>query len=66
MLDGDWKLVTLPNGGLYNLSTDLKEENNLSKKYPERVTAMKTAIEKWKQDVAHGATQHPAWTGEKI
>ena len=57
MRDGKWKFVTLPDGGLYDLSVDLAEQNDLSKQFPERAEEMKHAIEMWKKDVATGATQ---------
>lgn len=59
MRDGQWKLVDLPNGGLFDLSTDLAEQHDLSKKYPERVQSMKAEIAAWKQDVNEGATPQP-------
>jgi arylsulfatase A-like enzyme len=60
MRQGHWKLVGGPDGGLYNLSTDLPEQYDLSAKYPERVEAMQTAMAQWQQDVAEGATVQPA------
>ena len=59
MRDGPWKLVAGPSGGLFNLDRDLEERENLSGKYPERLKEMTAAIERWKVDVATGATpQH--------
>ncbi len=59
MRDGKWKMVALPDGGLYDLSTDLAEQNDLTEKFPKRAEAMKAAIERWKLDVADGATPQP-------
>lgn len=59
MRDGKWKMVTLPDGGLYDLSTDLAEQNDLTERFPKRAAAMKADIERWKLDVADGATPQP-------
>jgi arylsulfatase A len=59
MRDGNWKFVDTPDGGLYDLSTDLAEQNDLSMKFPDRAKAMRDAIEAWKKDVATGATPQP-------
>ena len=60
MREGPWKLIIAGRGaegiGLYNLASDLGEQENLASRYPERVEKMRTAIEAWKQDVAAGAT----------
>ena len=62
MRDGEWKLILNGKGteegsvGLYNVSEDIGEQTNLAQKYPERVSAMRGAIEEWKMDVAENAT----------
>jgi len=60
MRDGHWKYVAGPDGGLFNLDSDLGEQTDLSDKYPERARRMAAAIEDWKVDVAAGATAQPA------
>jgi arylsulfatase A-like enzyme len=59
MRDGNWKLVDQSDGGLFDLSKDLAEQKDLSKKFPDRVKQMKKAIEAWKTDVETGATAQP-------
>lgn len=52
--DGQWKLLQDRTGKpfeLYNLATDPGERMNIAENYPERVDKMKSAFEKWKQDV---------------
>ena len=62
MRDGDWKLMLGGKGapknsvGLYNLADDIGEQTNLAGKYPERVAAMRRAIEIWETDVTRDAT----------
>ena len=52
MRDGDWKMQTKGDVvELYDLSKDIKETSNVADKYPQRTKKMKTAIEKWKQEV---------------
>jgi hypothetical protein len=60
MRDGNWKFVTGTDGGLFDLDADLGELDNLTDKYPERAHKMAAAIERWKVDVATGATKQPA------
>ena len=73
---GDWKLVKAPAAGaaiiersspgsavgahLYNLTTDIGEQNNLAAKEPERVKQLATAWEKWNAEL-----QEPRWTPER-
>ena len=68
MRDGEWKVIQNGKGtekdsvGLYNVSRDIGEQDNLAQQYPERVAAMLRAIEEWKTDVAINATPQ---AGEK-
>jgi arylsulfatase A-like enzyme len=51
--EGDWKLMKrfdTKEVYLYNLKDDLSEENNLAKKYPERVKDLIGKLEKWQKD----------------
>jgi arylsulfatase A-like enzyme len=73
---GDWKLVKAPEAGvaiiersspgsaagahLYNLATDIGEQNNLAAKEPERVRQLATAWEKWNAQL-----EEPRWTPER-
>ena len=64
MRDGPWKLVVRAKGSddspmLFNVGNDIGEKNNLAAKHPQRVKKMHTAIQKWKADVARGATVQP-------
>ena len=60
---GKWKLVMSErrqaDRGLYDLSVDIGEQNDLSTRYPERAQAMLEAFAAWKRDVAAGATVQP-------
>jgi arylsulfatase A-like enzyme len=44
--EGDWKYIPGKDHQLYNLADDIGEKNNLASKYPERVAAMQTLLEK--------------------
>ena len=63
MRDGEWKLVVGARGfkgkGLFDLSKDPGEKENLAKQEPQRLKAMSAALEAWKKDVAKGATPQP-------
>jgi arylsulfatase A-like enzyme len=58
MRDGNWKLLERSEGSeLYDLAQDIGEETNVASEHPERVTAMRAALEVWRKDVgASGAT----------
>ena len=64
--DGSWKLVVGGKGGddigLYDLSRDLGERNNLAAAEPARVKALLAQLEAWKADVASGALLQPTET----
>jgi arylsulfatase A-like enzyme len=52
MRDGDWKMIVKSEKAeLYDLSKDIGETNNLASTHPERATAMKLAVESWKEEV---------------
>ena len=57
MRDGKWKLMTRGKGlnkstvGLYDLSTDVSEQNNVAADFPDRVKQMKAELAAWKNDV---------------
>jgi len=71
--DGPWKLIFEragnkgrgkkrargPSPGLYNLRDDPGEKEDLAGQHPERVEAMRKALEDWQGDVAAGATRQP-------
>ena len=71
---GDWKLVKASNAPLversspgsaagaqlYNLATDISEQNELAAKEPERVQQLATAWEKWNAQL-----QQPLWVPER-
>jgi arylsulfatase A len=55
MLEGDWLLIEFYDEDvteLYNLSMDAGEQQDLSAAEPERVAAMKTALEQWRVENA--------------
>jgi arylsulfatase A len=58
--DGQWKLIVDGKGakgvGLYDLASDLGEQNNLAKQHPERTERLLAALKAWQVDVADGAT----------
>jgi arylsulfatase A-like enzyme len=55
--DGDWKLIERYEDGrvhLYNLKTDVSEQNDLAAQYPERVAALRQNLHAWYRET--GAT----------
>ncbi len=57
--DGPWKLVRGVRGlkapvGLYHLGRDLAETTNLAEAEPDRVRALREALEAWEKDVGAG------------
>lgn len=51
MRDGDWKMIVKQDKAqLFNLANDLGEQTDLAARYPDRVTSMRSAIERWKQE----------------
>ena len=61
--DDGWKLVVDGNGqpgvALYNLTSDQAESVDLAADEPDRVTAMRDALEAWQVEVAADATPQP-------
>jgi arylsulfatase A-like enzyme len=57
---GDWKLISFYETGnleLYNLNEDISEKNNLTSKYPERVSALKKRLDELQESMnANNAT----------
>lgn len=52
MRDGNWKMIlSSKKFELYDLGSDIAEQNNLVETHPERAESMRAAIEKWKQEV---------------
>lgn len=66
---GSWKLMVDGKGGdsvgLYDLSLDLGEQNNLAEAEPNRVKEMLAHLEAWKADVASGDLVQPKGSAEK-
>ena len=64
---GDWKIVgdeTLTHFGLFNVSKDWKEKNNLAQEMPEKTAEMKaTLIELWEGIVKEGPNEW--WENER-
>lgn len=56
--DGDWKLVRFPDrpAELYNVRTDISEQQNLAGKYPDRVKALFKELFKWELTL-----ERPLW-----
>ncbi|MCH7229024.1 sulfatase [Haloferula sp. A504] len=64
MRDGRWKLILHGKGGgdpvgLYDLSKDIGERDNLAEEFPERVEKMKKALKAWSGDVTSKVTVQP-------
>ena len=64
MRDGHWKLVTRARANsngpfLFDLSTDIGEQNNVASLHPDRVEKMRAALAVWTKDVATNAPPHP-------
>jgi len=61
--DGDWMFIESYDGApdeLYDLANDIGERNNVAPKNPERVSALKAALDKWRRDVhAQGNRPNP-------
>jgi arylsulfatase A-like enzyme len=49
----DWKLLAYRSGTvkLYNVATDIKEENDLAKSHPEKVKALLAKLVNWEQEM---------------
>lgn len=63
MRDGPWKLLIddkLEQEWLFNLKTDLQEQNNLASEYPDRVTRMKSDIQQWMKEI-YGGVERRTW-----
>ena len=63
---GPWKLIRETKGNrkdagfqLFRLDEDPGEKNDLARRFPERVKAMKQSLERWKSDMAATATAQP-------
>lgn len=63
MRDGNWKLILGGKKGeslgLYDLSKDIGEKDNLAEKQPERVETMKAALKAWSDEVTSEVTHQP-------
>lgn len=63
MRDGKWKLVRgmsdLDGAGLYDLSEDPAEQDNLAGSHPDRVKRMTAAIGSWMEEMEATATPQP-------
>lgn len=57
--DGDWKLIRMPDrpAELYNLKSDIGEQNNLADQYPDKVKELYKMIYNW--ELTH---ERPLWT----
>jgi arylsulfatase A-like enzyme len=66
MTDGDWKLVTRDKDYkekkplLFNLKDDIREENDISDQYPEKVKQMLKEMKAFKKDIMNTATPQPS------
>ncbi len=57
---GNWKWVESAKGnGLFDLSQDVGEKHDLSKKYPEKLKEMKTHFANWKKEMAKAEPRGP-------
>ena len=57
---GNWKWVESARGnGLFNLNEDIGEENDLSDKYPDKLTEMKQHFANWKEKMAKAEPRRP-------
>ena len=63
MRDGPWKLVVKAPGqkqpGLFNLTKDLAEQNDLAEQEAARLQEMMAAIKAWEKDTATDASPQP-------
>ena len=64
MRQGAWKLIVNgpdgPGVALFNLDDDPGETNDVAADEPERVAAMREALDDWRIEVEDGATVQPA------
>ena len=64
MRDGEWKLILGGKTGgdpvgLYDLSKDIGERENLAARFPERLEAMQAALKSWSEEVTSKVTPQP-------
>ena len=49
---GNWKWVVMDDGeGLYNLASDISEENDVSSRHPEKLAELKEKYIKWSTEM---------------
>jgi hypothetical protein len=57
---GNWKWVESPKGGgLFDLSADIGEQNDLSARNPEMLARMKSKHDAWKREMAASEPRGP-------
>lgn len=70
IMEGDWKLIeNLEDGSLrlFNVRTDVGEQNDLADNYPGLVKSMATKLNNWKESLeARPMTVNPAFDPEKF
>jgi arylsulfatase A-like enzyme len=66
--DGDWKLIHYYEDGrneLYNLNEDIGEQQDLAKRYPDKVQQLSAALKEWLQSVdARLPTKNPKYDAD--
>ncbi|MGJ8649898.1 MAG: sulfatase [Opitutaceae bacterium] len=64
MREGDWKLMYVQDFGyaLYDLKNDIGEQDNVAKRHPEKLAAMRETLNAWKAlSVKSDWTEGPKW-----
>lgn len=56
---GHWKWTGIPNGGLFDLSTDVGEIHDLSKEQPAVLADLQARFEKWRAEMAASEPRGP-------
>ncbi len=65
MRDGSWKLIVgkggdgAPVARLYDLDADIGERTDLATEFPDRVVAMRKALQAWSEEVTSAVTPQP-------
>jgi len=66
IIDGDWKLIVGGGTELFYLPDDPKESQNVARKHPERVSALRKRLDQWDKDHPRGKPHESKLSAEDI